>query len=56
MSADRHVADVVALFDVVVESSVVGLRKPDAAFYALACERLGSASRRPKRCSSTTSA
>jgi putative hydrolase of the HAD superfamily len=41
MSADRHVADVVALFDVVVESSVVGLRKPDAAFYALACERLG---------------
>ena len=41
MGADRHVADVVALFDVVVESSVVGLRKPDVAFYELACERLG---------------
>lgn len=41
MSADRHVSDVVALFDVVVESSVVGLRKPDVAFYELACERLG---------------
>lgn len=41
MSADRHVSDVVALFDVVVESSVVGLRKPDVAFYALACDRLG---------------
>ena len=25
----------------VIESSVVGLRKPDAAFYALACDRLG---------------
>jgi putative hydrolase of the HAD superfamily len=41
MSPDRHVADVVGLFDVVVESSVVGLRKPDLAFYELACDRLG---------------
>ncbi len=30
--------DVVALFDVVVESSRVGVRKPDRRFYELACE------------------
>jgi len=30
-----------ALFDVVVESSKVGLRKPNPAIYLLACERLG---------------
>lgn len=29
------------LFDVVVDSSVVGLRKPDRAIYQLTCERLG---------------
>jgi len=29
-------------FDVFIESSVEGLRKPDPAIYALACERLGS--------------
>ncbi|HEX7096687.1 MAG TPA: HAD-IA family hydrolase [Acidimicrobiales bacterium] len=29
------------LFDVVVQSSVEGVRKPDPAFYLLACERLG---------------
>jgi putative hydrolase of the HAD superfamily len=29
------------LFDAVVDSSVVGLRKPDPAVYRLACERLG---------------
>ena len=34
-------ADVVALFDVVVESSVVGCRKPEQRFYEIACERLG---------------
>lgn len=33
--------EVLALFDVIVESSVVGLRKPDPAFYELALERLG---------------
>ena len=33
--------DILALFDVVVESSVVGFRKPDPRFYLLACERLG---------------
>lgn len=30
------------LFDVFIESSVEGLRKPDPAIYRLACERLGS--------------
>jgi len=34
------VLEVVDMFDVVVESSVVGCRKPEPAFYALACERL----------------
>jgi putative hydrolase of the HAD superfamily len=29
------------LFDVVLESAVVGVRKPDARIYHLACERLG---------------
>ena len=36
-----------ALFDVVVESSVEGIRKPDPAIYRLACERL---SVDPARC------
>lgn len=34
-------AEVRALFDDYVESSVVGLRKPDPAIYRLACGRLG---------------
>lgn len=43
---DRHVdrehemAEVLGLFDVVVESSRVGVRKPDPRFYQLACEAL----------------
>jgi len=40
MDPSGAVADVVAHFDVVIESSVVGVRKPDPAFYELACERL----------------
>jgi putative hydrolase of the HAD superfamily len=32
---------VLSLFDVVVESSKVGVRKPDPRFYELACEALG---------------
>lgn len=32
--------DIIGLFDVVVESSKVGVRKPDPAFYATACEQL----------------
>lgn len=35
-----RVADVMALFDLVVESSVEGIRKPDPRIYQIACERL----------------
>ncbi|MEQ8861402.1 MAG: HAD-IA family hydrolase [Pseudomonadales bacterium] len=35
------IANVMALFDVVVESSIEGIRKPDPRIYHLACERLG---------------
>jgi putative hydrolase of the HAD superfamily len=41
MEANPAVAEIVALFDAVIESSVVGVRKPDAEFYAIACDRLG---------------
>jgi putative hydrolase of the HAD superfamily len=34
-------AEVLAMFDTVVESSVVGVRKPDERFYLMACETLG---------------
>lgn len=34
------VAEVMALFDDVIESSKVGIRKPDPRIYALACERM----------------
>lgn len=37
----RAVIPVDELFDVVVDSSRVGLRKPDRAIYELTCERLG---------------
>ena len=33
-------AEVLGLFDVVIESSVAGIRKPDLGFYRLACEKL----------------
>jgi putative hydrolase of the HAD superfamily len=33
-------AEVLDLFDVIVESSRVGVRKPDARFYEIACELL----------------
>jgi len=36
----REVAEVMGLFDVVIESSVVGKRKPEPAFYQLALQRL----------------
>ncbi|MCE2425790.1 MAG: HAD-IA family hydrolase, partial [Pseudomonadales bacterium] len=36
-----HVAEVMAQFDVVVESSVEGVRKPNPAIYRIACDRLG---------------
>jgi putative hydrolase of the HAD superfamily len=35
------VAEILALFDVIVESSKVGVRKPSPAFYQLACDALG---------------
>ncbi|MCY4135355.1 MAG: HAD-IA family hydrolase [bacterium] len=35
-----ELAEVLGRFDVVIESSVVGVRKPDPAFYALACKAL----------------
>lgn len=37
----RPVAPVDEIFDVIVDSSAVGLRKPDPAIYRLTCERLG---------------
>ena len=36
-----EVAEVYALFDAVLESRVLGVRKPDPRFYELACETLG---------------
>lgn len=46
-TADGHVdregemGEVMALFDIVVESSKAGVRKPDPRFYELACTELG---------------
>jgi putative hydrolase of the HAD superfamily len=37
----EEVASIYALFDAVLESRVLGVRKPDPRFYELACERLG---------------
>jgi len=37
----HEVAEILALFDFVIESSKVGLRKPEPRFYELALERLG---------------
>lgn len=37
----KAVAEVIALFEIVVESSKVGVRKPEPAFYLRACELLG---------------
>lgn len=36
-----RVSEVMALFDFVIESSVVGLRKPNPKIYQLACEKMG---------------
>lgn len=36
-----EMASIMSLFDEVVESSVVGVRKPEPRFYEIACERLG---------------
>lgn len=47
-SDDRadQVGGVMALFDLVVESSIEGIRKPDPRIYQIACERLGVAAER----------
>ena len=44
-SAERsaEIAEIMALFDIVVESSLVGFRKPDPRFYTHACQALGVA-------------
>ena len=42
----EQAAKVMALFDVVVESSVEGVRKPQPRIYQIACERLGIAPQR----------
>jgi putative hydrolase of the HAD superfamily len=36
-----EVAEIYALFDAVLESRVLGVRKPDPRFYELACDELG---------------
>ena len=40
-AAAAAIAEVMTLFGVVIESSVVGLRKPDPRIYELACSELG---------------
>ena len=39
-SRSSELAEILALFDAVIESSVVGVRKPDDRFYVMACEAL----------------
>ena len=41
VGAERDRSDVITLFDVVVESSVVGVRKPEEEFYRIALDKLG---------------
>lgn len=38
---NRPLAEILDLFDVIVESSRVGVRKPDLRFYEIACDLLG---------------
>lgn len=40
-AAAGEMAEVLDLFDVIIESSQTGLRKPDPAIYQLVCDRLG---------------
>ena len=42
----EQAAKVMALFDVIVESSIEGVRKPQQRIYQIACERLGIAPQR----------
>jgi putative hydrolase of the HAD superfamily len=43
--AASRIADIMQLFDVIIESSKVGIRKPDPRIYLMACEQLGVAAR-----------
>jgi len=44
LATDRpDIAEIYALFDLVIESSKVGVRKPDPRFYEMACEALSVA-------------
>ena len=36
----RAIAEIMTIFDTVIESSAVGVRKPEPRFYEIACERL----------------
>ena len=46
-SGERDVSELLSLFDVVVESSVVGVRKPEEAFYKIALDALDA---QPEEC------
>ena len=37
----REISEIMTLFDAVIESREVGVRKPEPEFYRIACERLG---------------
>lgn len=47
VEGDETLAQVLEMFDAVVESFAVGVRKPDPEFYSIACNRLGV---EPERC------
>jgi putative hydrolase of the HAD superfamily len=40
-SKAEKIVEIMALFDFVIESSIVGFRKPDPRIYQLACEKMG---------------
>ena len=41
IARSMEIADIMARFDVIVESSKIGVRKPEPRFYEIACELLG---------------
>jgi len=41
LEREARIAEVMAMFDAIVESSKTGVRKPEPRFYAIACELLG---------------
>ena len=43
----EHLGSVSSMVDLIIESSKIGVRKPDAAFYRIACEELNTS---PKEC------